>query len=374
MKLSFLSLLFFSLILNAQITLKVKAFPKSTEHIYMAGSLNGWNPKDENFKFKRNSEGDFEITLPEQQGKIEYKLTQGNWETAEGKKSGGSIENRSLNFTGSPQTLDLFVESWQVPVQKKSTATKNVKILSENFYMPQLQRNRRIWIYLPPDYETSGKKYPVMYLHDGQNLFDELTAYSDEWGIDETLNKMAASGKKVPIVVGIDNGGEKRIDELSPFNNPKYGGGNGENYIKFITETLKPYIDKNYRTKKCQKHTSLGGSSLGGLISVYGAAKHPRIFGKIIVFSPAFWFNSKELNQFLQNSDLNLKKQKYYIIQGAHEDEGMAEETQKIIEKLLQKKVKPQNIYFREHEDGKHNESYWRREFPAAFEWLNRKN
>lgn len=371
MKFYLFPLLLFSILLNAQITVKVVSIPKNTQNIYLAGSLNGWNPKDESFKLKKTAEGKFEITLPEQEGKVEYKLTQGNWETAEGNSDGGAIENRTLNFTGKPHTTEISVESWQVPVQKKSTAAKNVKILSENFFMPQLQRNRRIWIYLPPDYETSGKKYPVMYLHDGQNLFDELTAYSGEWGIDETLNKIAQTGKTVPIVVGIDNGGDKRIDELSPFNNPKYGGGNGENYMKFIAETLKPYIDKNFRTKKCAKHTTLGGSSLGGLISVYGVAKHPKTFGKIIAFSPAFWFNSKKLNDFLQHSDVNLKKHKFYIIQGMHEDEGMKEETEKVIENLKLKKVKPENIYFKEHQDGKHNEAYWRREFQAAFEWLH---
>ena len=374
MKIFLLPLILLSFFLNAQITLKVVSFPKNTQEIYLAGDVNGWNPKDENFRLKKNSAGAYELTLPELSGKAEYKFTQGSWETAEGNKTGSNVENRELHFTGKPQQLELAIESWQIPAPKKSTASKNVKILSENFYMPQLQRHRRIWIYLPPDYETSRKKYPVMYFHDGQNLFDEKTSYSGEWGIDETLNRIAANGEDVQIIVGIDNGGDKRIDELSPFNNPKYGGGNGENYMKFIVETLKPYIDKNFQTKKSRKHTTLGGSSLGGLISVYGAAKHPEIFGNIVAFSPAFWFNSKELNTFLQTSDLNLKRQRFYIIQGTHEDEGMLEETQKVIESLKMRNVKPQNIYFREHEDGKHNEGYWRREFPNAFEWINAKN
>lgn len=255
--------------------------------------------------------------------------------------------------------------------EKPSTIAENVKIISENFEIPQLQRNRRIWIYLPPDYENSKKKYPVMYLHDGQNLFDDRTSYAGEWQVDEALNRIFSQTKESAIVVGIDNGGDKRIEELSGYSNPKYGGGNGENYMKFIVETLKPYIDKNYRTKTCRQYTTLGGSSLGALISVYGAVKFPKTFGKILAFSPAFWFNSKEMDTLIKNSKGNLKKQKYYFIQGKHEDEGMDRETLKVISNLKSKGVKAENIFFKEDEDGKHNEMYWRREFPAAFIWLN---
>lgn len=254
---------------------------------------------------------------------------------------------------------------------KPSTKSENVKIISENFEIPQLNTTRRIWIYLPPDYEKSNKKYSVMYLHDGQNLFDDATSYAGEWQIDESLNRIFKETGKSVIVIGIDNGGEKRIDELSTFKNEKYkAGGNGENYMKFIVETLKPYIDKNYRTKTSSKNTILGGSSLGALISVYGAVEYPETFSKILAFSSAFWFNSKEFNDWIKNENINLKHQKYYFIQGKYEDEGMDKETLQIIENLKLKGVKSKNIYFKEHEDGKHNEMYWRREFPAAFLWL----
>lgn len=255
--------------------------------------------------------------------------------------------------------------------EKRSTKTENVKIISESFEMTQLDRNRRIWIYLPKDYTTTSKKYPVFYMHDGQNLFDDTTSYIGEWQVDEALNRIFDQTGKSVIVVGIDNGGDKRIEELSPFVNAKYGGGNGENYMKFITETLKPYIDKNYRTKSNKKNTWIGGSSLGALISVYGAVKHPETFGKILAFSNAFWFNADELNAMIKNADVDLRKQKYYFVQGKHESEDMDEQTMRVINSLMQKKVKQKNIYNRSDEDGKHNEMYWRREFPAAFLWLN---
>ena len=255
--------------------------------------------------------------------------------------------------------------------ERKHTATENVKIISEKFEIPQLKTTRRIWIYLPKDYETSHKKYEVMYLQDAQNLFDDATSYAGEWQVDETLNKIFEKTGKSLIVVGIDNGGEKRIEELSPYKNAKYGGGNGDNYVKFIVETLKPFIDKNYRTKPQRKYTTIGGSSLGSLISVYAAVKYPETFGKVLAFSSAFWFNAKELNEFISSSKVNLKQQKYYFIQGKHEDEDMEEQTKSVIENLKSKNVKPKNIFLKIDEDGKHNEMYWRREFEGAVLWLD---
>lgn len=255
--------------------------------------------------------------------------------------------------------------------ERKHTATENVKIISEKFEIPQLKTTRRIWIYLPKDYETSHKKYDVMYLQDAQNLFDDATSYAGEWQVDETLNKIFEKTGKSLIVVGIDNGGEKRIEELSPYKNAKYGGGNGDNYVKFIVETLKPYIDKNYRTKPQRKFTTIGGSSLGSLISVYAAVKYPETFGKVLAFSSAFWFNAKELNEFISSSKVNLKQQKYYFIQGKHEDEDMEEQTKSVIENLKSKNVKSKNIFLKIDEDGKHNEMYWRREFEGAVLWLD---
>ena len=267
--------------------------------------------------------------------------------------------------------LLFFCAIFTMAQERKHTATENVKIISEKFEIPQLKTTRRIWIYLPKDYETSHKKYEVMYLQDAQNLFDDATSYAGEWQVDETLNKIFEKTGKSLIVVGIDNGGEKRIEELSPYKNAKYGGGNGDNYVKFIVETLKPYIDKNYRTKSCKKHTTIGGSSLGSLISVYAAVKYPETFGKVLAFSSAFWFNAKELNEFISSSKVNLKQQKYYFIQGKHEDENMEEQTNRVIENLKSKNVKPKNIFLKIDEEGKHNEMYWRREFEGAVFWLD---
>ena len=185
----------------------------------------------------------------------------------------------------------------------------NVKLLSNNFYMPQLNKNRRIWIYLPNDYETNtNKRYPVLYMHDGQNCFDKTTAFAGEWGIDETLNYKEKNGDKGCIVVAIDNGGASRLDEYSPYVNSQYGGGKGDDYLDFLALTLKPFIDSAYRTFPDKNNTAMAGSSMGGLITMYALFKYPNIYGKAGIFSPAFWFSNQLYTYVLNKKSKKLKK------------------------------------------------------------------
>ncbi len=163
---------------------------------------------------------------------------------------------------------------------QESTASTNVTTFE--IFSLELKFQKKIWVYLPKDYNNSTKSYPVIYMQDAQNLFDNKTSFVGEWEVDETLNKMNAQ----LIVIGIEHGNEKRMDELTPYKNEKYGGGNGDNYLKFIVETLKPKVDSIYRTKSNVKNTAIFGSSLGGLISFYGVLKYPEVFGKTGVFSP----------------------------------------------------------------------------------------
>ena len=172
---------------------------------------------------------------------------------------------------------------------KPGTAQPNVHVLPTPFLIPGLNRERTVRIYLPPGYEQGTRRYPVLYMHDGQNLFDDATAYAGEWGIDETLNELAKSRGLELIVVGIDNGGAERIHELNAWDNPQFGKGEGEQYTAFIVEVLKPWIDQHYRTRPDRRHTAIMGSSMGGLISSYAISRYPQVFGKAGIFSPAYW-------------------------------------------------------------------------------------
>ena len=359
-------------ILNAQVKLVVTT-PENTPEdarIFMASSLNGWNPQDPAFELKKSKNGTYELEIPEQAGTAEYKFTSGSWETAEGNTEGKGIENRTFTFTGIPQTLENTILSWAEPEQKKHTASKNVKILSENFPVPQLGTTRKIWIYLPEDYDASKKKYPVIYMHDAQNLFDNLTSFSGEWQIDETMDEFFLEGKKQAIIVGIDNGGSERLNEYSPWKNTKYGGGKGDLYADFLAQTLKPYIDKNYRTASSAKNTGLIGSSMGGLISFYTGLKYPEKFGKLGVFSPSFWFAKEDLTLYLNEYSKSLKKTKIYLLAGRKESEEMVTDIKKTVPLLISKGICRKNIKTKFDDYGTHSESYWAKEFPAAYLWL----
>lgn len=188
-------------------------------------------------------------------------------------------------------------------------------------YITELNINRRIWVYVPGDYAITEKKYPVLYMQDGQNLFDVQTSFSGEWQIDEYLDSVNFAG----LVVGIDNGGDRRINEYNPNNTEEHGIGLGRAYLNVLVTILKPYIDKNFRTIPGPGHTAIAGSSLGGLISFYAGLFYPKVFGAIGVISPSFWLVPDLLAQIDQTPAKGHEHQRYYLYGGKKEGEQMVE-------------------------------------------------
>jgi len=229
---------------------------------------------------------------------------------------------------------------------------------------PQLKTTKKIWVYLPLGYENSSKSYPVIYMHDAQNLFDAKTSYAGEWKVDEILDSLKAN----VIVIGIEHGNDKRMDELTPFKNEKYGGGNADAYLDFIVTTLKPYVDSNYRTKPKAKNTSIFGSSLGGLVSFYGVLKYPEVFGNAGVFSPSFWF-SEDIYEYAKTAKKS--KAKIYFMCGDSESEDMVSDMQKMTEIMSENRCDCKNLTKEVIiKDGRHNEKMWSEEFGKAIIWL----
>jgi predicted alpha/beta superfamily hydrolase len=157
---------------------------------------------------------------------------------------------------------------------------------------------------LPPGYEAQQtRRYAVLYLHDGQNLFDGATSFipGQEWQVDETAEVLLAAGKIEPlIIVGIYNSGKERINEYTPAADEKYKmGGKADLYGRMLLAELKPFIDARYRTKPDAAHTGIGGSSLGGLVSIYLALKYPGVFGSAAVVSPSVWFANKQIVSYV---------------------------------------------------------------------------
>jgi predicted alpha/beta superfamily hydrolase len=245
------------------------------------------------------------------------------------------------------------------------TASKNVHIIDTAFYMPQLGRYRRIWLYLPESYKTSRKKYPVIYMHDGQNIFDEKTSFSGEWGVDEAIDTLGLEVGEM-IVVAIDNGGAKRMTEYNPYDHEKFGKGEGDAYVDFIVNTLRPYINKNYRTKRSAKYTFTAGSSMGGLVSLHAILKYPNRFGGAGVFSPAFWLAPQVKDDVSKKA--RKVKGKIYFFAGQQEGETMVPDMLSVFELFSSKSKAKLTSVIRS--EGKHSEATWRSEFPLFYKWL----
>ncbi|MHA7844006.1 MAG: alpha/beta hydrolase [Winogradskyella sp.] len=252
---------------------------------------------------------------------------------------------------------------FQFNIEAQSTASKQVTTFT--IAAPQLDTIKTIWVYLPKNYENSKKAYPVIYMHDAQNLFDDETSYVGEWKVDEYLDTLAQNES---IIIGIEHGNEKRIDELTPYKHEKYGGGQGDAYIAFIKNTLKPHVDVAYRTQPEAKNTTIFGSSLGGLISFYAAIKYPETFGKAGVFSPSFWFSEK-IYDLVKSVDISTTS-KFYFLVGDKESDTMIPDQDRMVALLKSKGVKDNQIEYQIIKDGQHNEKLWSENFAAAYEWL----
>jgi len=249
-------------------------------------------------------------------------------------------------------------------IAQKSTASKQVSTFA--IESPQLHSTKKIWIYLPKNYDASKKKYPVIYMHDAQNLFDATTSYVGEWNVDEKLDSLNAQ----VIVVGIEHGNDKRIDELTPYKNAKYGGGNADNYLEFIVKTLKPEIDSKYRTKTNVRNTAIMGSSLGGLVSYYGILKYPKVFGKAGIFSPSFWFNRNEIVELTEKTP-KLKTKIYFLCGDNEGDADVIADLNKIEDLVSEKRCSCLHLTKKTIvKGGQHNEKLWRDGFVNAYLWL----
>ncbi|RYY45922.1 MAG: hypothetical protein EOO06_15570 [Chitinophagaceae bacterium] len=350
------------------LTLRVTAVPTlhKEDPIYVAGSFNGWNPGDKNYQLQRKN-GKLELSLNLKGAAYEFKFTRGAWDKAGVAADGADLPNNLVKLY-SDTTLSFGIEAWKDDfgvVERRHTASSNVFLMDSAFLIPQLGRTRRIWIYLPASYKTSTKRYPVLYMQDGQNLFDEYTAGFGEWGIDECLDSIMQKGKNECIVVGIDNG-SRRLNEYNPFDNERFGKGEGDAYAAFMVNTLKPLVDGQYRTLRDKNNTMVAGSSMGGLISYYTQLKYPDVFGRSGIFSPAFWTAPAIVP--LTDSLAKYSNGKYFFYMGGLEGAEYMNDMYEVIQRLGTKSTAL--IYSLTDPEGRHNEASWRKWFPEFFRFI----
>lgn len=272
----------------------VPASTPPADLVYLAGDFQGWNPGSAAHVLARQPDGRWQITQSFNEGQsLQFKFTRGTWARVEKGPNGEEIANRTLVVPAGGGTFDLTVATWA----DLGTVVGNVEI----FTHPPFLGGRTVRVYLPPGYAGGGQRYPVLYMHDGQNLFDVRTSFAGEWRVDETCEQLIGAGEIAPlIVVGVDNGGASRITEYTPWPAAGYGGGGGDAYLAALRDVLKPEIDRRYRTLTGPNHTWMAGSSLGGLISTYAGYAQPMTWGRVVALSPSYWWNDRAIVPFAQ--------------------------------------------------------------------------
>jgi predicted alpha/beta superfamily hydrolase len=248
------------------------------------------------------------------------------------------------------------------------TVVGTIKAL-EQLESPQLGNRRDILVYLPPSYDRTRRRYPVLYMHDGQNLFDRATSFGEEWEVDQTLEAASAEGLEA-IVVGIPNLGKERLNEYSPWHDRRHNqGGSGEAYLEFIVHTLKPIIDRDFRTMPGRESTGIAGSSMGGLISLYAFFKHPQVFGFAGVMSPALWFGGRSIYPFVMERPF--VPGRIYLDVGTSEGSEELHDVRRLKDILTQKGYRVgRDLLYVVEMGGQHNERAWARRLRRELHFL----
>ncbi len=351
--------------------------------IYISGSIGALGPWDPGkVELGKIGERLYAITLVLPAGtELRYKFTRGTWETVEKGSSYEEIPDREMTVTGD-ETVPIWIDTWRdlSPFRESHTIVGDLKV-HHDFRATKLGNTRDIYVFLPPGYDDdSDRRYPVLYMHDGQNLFDAATSFIGvEWDVDETVTRMVQTGQVRPlIVVGISNTPD-RVFEYTPASDRSRGGGGADMYADFILNDLKPFIDRTYRTLPDRENTGVAGSSLGGLVSLYLAWSHPDVFSKVAAMSTTYGWADSYIIKFIANNSPP-PGVKVWIDMGTAEDrtdrdgDGVPDIIQlhrRVRDLLMDEGLNiPARLRCVEDEGAVHNERAWSARFPSALQFL----
>ena len=243
----------------------------------------------------------------------------------------------------------------------------NIRVLPD-VDSPELGNRRDVQVYLPPSYESSGRHYPVIYMQDGQNLFDPSASFAGEWRVDDTLERLGPEGIET-IVVAVPNMGAQRLDEYSPFRDPLKGGGRGDAYVDFLVGTLKPAVDGLFRTRRERTHTGIMGSSMGALISLYAFFREPQVFGFAGAMSPSLWFANGAMFEYV--APRRDWAGRVYLDVGTGEGRQTVRNARLMARLLRRNALRPRlGVMYVEGRGADHNESAWADRFERAVRFL----
>jgi predicted alpha/beta superfamily hydrolase len=237
-----------------------------------------------------------------------------------------------------------------------------------------LRNQRDLIVYLPPGYDAQlARRFPVLYLHDGQNLFDGATSFIPgmDWHVGQTADRGIQEKKIQPlIIVGIYNAGKARVREYTPTRVPRLGGGSADRFAKFLLKEVMPFTQGEYRTLSGQEFTGMGGSSLGGLVSLYLGLKLPHVFGKLAALSPSVWWNQRVITRFAETAPVHPRPSVWLDV-GTREGPRVVKDVEQFRDVLLRKGWRlDQDLHYERVEGGEHNEAAWAQRVGPFLEFL----
>jgi predicted alpha/beta superfamily hydrolase len=254
------------------------------------------------------------------------------------------------------------------PVESSLTSSGTRLEVLPDFYSPQLDNRRDLLVHLPASYQESDRRYPVLYMQDGQNLFDPASSYAGDWKLGKVMARAARRGHEA-IVVGIPHMGTQRLTEYSPFIDPTQGGGAGERYLDFLTNTVKSAIDQQFRTNPAPAYTGIAGSSMGGLLSLYGFFRSNSMFGYAGVLSPSLWFAGEAI--FPAVASARFQPGRIYLDIGSAEGAEHVARARRMRDLLRAKGYRlGRELHWLESRSGRHDEASWARRFARALPFL----
>ncbi len=365
---------------NCSLLVSVPASTPDNARISITGNhdlLGNWDGKG--FGLKEIGPNLFEFSADLPVGcDIECKFTRGSFTTVEKTLQGRETANRKIHVNpGTTFSARMNVEAWadQIVATTPNPVITGKYSLIRSLKSKYLQPARDIIVWLPPSYLSSrNQRYPVIYMHDGQNLFDANTAFGgNEWGVDEVMTEYIAgvhTGQlREAIIVGIDNTVD-RMSEYTPFVDPKHNGGDGDNYARFIVEELKPAIDEQFRTRADCKSTFIGGSSLGGLISLYTGILYPQVFGGIIAMSPSIWWADGAIISWLLDHNIAAYPGRIWLDMGTREGEEAIGFTRKLATEIKKNAPDFKGLRYREFSGATHSEKSWQQRLHLPLRYM----
>ncbi|MEY3321760.1 MAG: hypothetical protein RLZZ417_1343 [Bacteroidota bacterium] len=351
------------------LSISLTDFSSEKGAIYLTGNFNGWKPADSRYEMRLTDENHYYIEIPLTlipEGRLDYKYTRGDWSAVELNNSGKHTPNRKWE-TGMDSPKDTVTKWLKDGDLKYLPYYPVIEDLSSKFKVPDPIKTRRISILLPWNYHQSTDRYSIVYLQDGQNLFQDKSPYGN-WHIDRKVARLAAQKGKGIIILAIDHTHENRIAEYTPPHIPDSAEAYGKDYIEFLKNEIIPFVNKNYRTIGDAQHTIIGGSSMGGLISLYAHITFPQVFGKALIFSPSLWL-IPDIYTWLRNNSSDTMATMTYIYCGGKESKEMVQQLIDLYHGLLEIN-KEKEIILKINSKGEHNESFWGEAFYQSLDYI----